>query len=634
MKLLSFTLLLALVAPCVFAQDNYDADLIPSNLRSRANAIVRNSVVTVDMRATDNVSYTVSKAITVLNKNGENSARLVLFYDKNTSIKSIKGEVYNEVGKLSSKFSQSDFRDESAISDFSLFEDSRVKHYLPLMNSYPYTIVYNYEIRYKQNLIIPDWVPQTANDVAVEKSSYVLISKVSDEFRVKSQNIGMQPEEQLVKDQKTTTWKVSNLLASKPEPYSPFRETYQTAVKIAPKNFSYYNVKGDYTNWQELGKWQYDNLLKGRNILPEATVQMIKELVKGETNDKDKAKKIYQYLQNKTRYISVQIGIGGFQPTKAADVDRLGYGDCKALVNYMQSLLNVAGIESYYCVVEAGTEKKSLDPGFASMNQGNHVILCMPLKGDTTWLECTSQKIPFGYLGDFTDDRYVLACTPEGGKLLRTPKLSASQNLQVRVAQLTLSKDGNVTGHVKTVFSGAQYENHEAMVGKPLSEQQKLLKEVYDIDNIDFNQISYLQNKQLKPEATEDIDISIRNYAALNNDKIFLKPNAFNVKSNVSESKNRTLPLYLNRGYTDIDTISYQLPEHVIPLIAPDEKEFKSAFGSYSSKTKIEGNKLIYTRKFVLNEGTFAPALYADFAKFIADVNTSDHLKLYLNFKK
>lgn len=618
----------------VVAQDNYDADLIPANLKNRANAIVRNSLTVVDMRTPDNVSYMVSKAITVLNKNGENSARLVLFYDKNTSIKGIKGEVYNEVGKLTGKFSQSDFRDESAINDFSLFEDSRVKHYLPSVNTYPYTIVYNYEIRYKQNLIIPDWVPQSSNDVAVEKSKYVLVSKATDEFRVKSQNIATQPEEQINKDQKTTTWQVNNLLAARPEPYSPFRETYQTEVKIAPKTFSYYNIKGSYSNWQELGKWQYDNLLKGRTVLPEATISMVKDLVKNEATDKEKAKKIYQYLQDKTRYISVQIGIGGFQPTKAMDIDRLGYGDCKALVNYMQSLLNAAGIESYYCVVEAGSEKKSLDPNFASMNQGNHVILCMPLKGDTTWLECTSQKIPFGYLGDFTDDRYVLACTPEGGKLLRTPKLATHQNLQKRQANLVLSKEGNITGHVKTVFSGAQYDNHEVMVGKSLTEQQKLLKEAYDIDNINFNQINYLQHKDVSPETTEDIEISIRNYATLSSEKFFLQLNAFNIKANVSESRNRTLPLYINRGYTDIDTISYELPENVIPVIPTDQKEFKSEFGSYFSKTAIEGKKLIYTRKFVLNEGTFPPASYTAFAKFVADVNTSDHLKVYFNLKK
>lgn len=633
MKSLSLAILFSLGALCATAQSDYDADLIPSSIKNRANAVIRNSITTVDMRAADNVSYIVNTAITVLNKNGENDARIVLFYDKNTSIKNIKGEVYNEVGKLTGKFSQSDFKDESAVNSFSLFEDSRVKHYLPAVNSYPYTIAYSYEIRFKQNLIIPDWVPQPSNDVAVEKSSYVFICKNTDEFRIKSQHMAA-PEEQVIKEQKTLTWKANNLLATKPEPYSPFKETYQAEVKIAPKTFNYFNYKGSYTNWEELGRWQYDNLLKGRNVLPEATVQLMKELVKNEPNDKEKARKIYQYLQNKTRYISVQIGIGGFQPTKAIDVDRLGYGDCKGLVNYMQSLLNAVGIESYYCIVEAGSEKKSLDPSFANMTQGNHIILCMPLKGDTTWLECTSQKIPFGYLGDFTDDRYVLACTPEGGKLLRTPKLATAQNLQVRKATLVVAKDGNITGHVKTTFSGAQYDNHEEMVGKSLTEQQKLLKGSYDIDNINFDRINYQQKKDIEPETTEDIDISIRNYGTINNDKLFLQPNAFNIKGNVSESRNRTLPLYINRGYTDIDTIYYQLPNEVIPSIVPHQKEIKSAFGTYLAKAVIEGNKLIYTRKFTLNEGTFKPESYVDFAKFISEVNSGDHLKLYFSLKK
>ncbi len=38
-------------------------------------------------------------------------------------------------------------------------------------------------------------------------------------------------------------------------------------------------------------------------------------------------------MQGKTHYISIQVGIGGYQPFLASDVDRLNYGDCKALVN-------------------------------------------------------------------------------------------------------------------------------------------------------------------------------------------------------------------------------------------------------------------------------------------------------------
>jgi hypothetical protein len=617
-----------------FAQDNYDVELIPSALRNRANATIRTKETVVDMRSPDNVMYTVKQAITVLNKNGDENARLVLFYDKNTSIKSIKGEIYNEVGKSVGKFSQGDFKDESAVQGFSLFEDSRVKHYLPSVNTYPYTIVYNYEIRFKQNLIIPDWIPKPAHDVSVEKSSYTFICKPTDQFRLQIQNLQNKVEENITKDQKILIWKVSNLLAVKAEPFSPNKETYQTSVKIAPEQFSYFNYKGSYTNWLELGKWTYDNLLKGRDKLPEATIQMLKELVKDEKTDKDKARKIYQYLQEKTRYISVQIGIGGFQPVSAAEVDRLGYGDCKGLVNYMQSLLRAVNIESYYCVVEAGSEKISLEPNYASMNQGNHIILCLPLKGDTTWLECTSQKIPFGFLGDFTDDRTVLACTAEGGKLLHTPKLAAQTNIQVRNAELTLDKDGNISGTVKTIFSGAQYDNHEEIIGKPILEQQKILKEVYDIDNINFEQIKYTQKKEIDPVITESLSINIRNYATINNIRLFMLPNAFNVKATVPETKGRTLPVYINRGYRDEDTIVYSLPDNVIPIILPIDKSLNNGFGSYTIKTFIEGNKLICVRKFTLNDGTFPAESYTNFTQFINEVSSSDKLKLVFNLKK
>ena len=618
-----------------FGQDNYDADLIPSNLKNRANATIRTEETIIDMRSPDNVMLSVKKAITVLNKNGEDNARLVLFYDKNTSIKSIKGEVYNASGILTKKFTQSNFSDESAADGFSLFVDSRVKHYLPSENIYPYTIVYNYEIRYKQNLIIRDWVPQNDDDISVEKSTYTFICKPVDELRIKAQNFAGKRDELITEKQKTLTWKVENLFAVKPEPFSPARDTYQTTIKIAAKNFTYYNHNGSYTNWPELGKWIYDDLLKTRKTLAPSTIEMIKDLVKDEKTDKDKARKIYQYLQNKTRYISVQIGIGGFQPVSAAEVDRLGYGDCKALVNYMQSLLDVVGIESYYCVVEAGKQKVSFDPTYASMVQGNHIILCMPLKGDTTWLECTNQKIPFGFLSTFTDDRIVLACTPDGGKLLRTPKLTTLNNLQIRNAELTITSNGDAAGKIKTVFYGSQYDNNENIFDKPFGEQQKLLLNVYDIDNVNFKAVNYILKKDINPEAIENIDLNIRNYAALNNNRIFIKTNAFNTQSNISEIKNRTQPVYINRGFTDEDTIVYNLPDEVVTSMLPElDKKYKTDFGEYNTKISLNGKKLTYYRKFVMNDGTFPASSYVDFYKFITEVNSSDGLKIILNLKK
>lgn len=627
---------LLLVSTLTSAQSNLDAESIPTALRSRANAIIRSEETIVDMQSPNEVNLLVKKVVTVMNDNGNHAAFLALFYDKNTIVKTVRGELYDEFGRSVAKISSSQFRDESAVQEISLFDDSRVKYFRPTANSYPYTIVYQYEIKFKQNLIIPDWRPKVAADIAVEKSTYTFIAKQEDQFRIQSKNYAGIPSEIINEKEKRKTiiWKVENLPAVKPEPFSPNPENYLTSIKIAPQHFTYFKYQGTYTNWHELGKWSYDNLLKGRDVLPQATVAHVQALVGAEPTEKAKAKKIYKFLQNKTRYISVQIGIGGFQPVPAAEVDRLGYGDCKGLVNYMYSLLKAVGIESYYCVVEGNREKISLDPTYASMSQGNHIILCLPLKGDTTWLECTDQQIPFGYLGKFTDDRYVLACTPEGGKLLKTPKFSIEKSLQHRQGQLRLHHDGNVSGRLKTVFTGSQYSNHEHIVNKSITEQQKLLKEVYDVDNINFDQISYQQNKTIEPALTEVLDLQIKNFGSSSGNRIFLQINPFNVMNNVTEVKNRTLPVYINRGFVDVDTIVYEISDQLELLTVPTSTRINNEFGSYEATSRVSGNQLTYTRKFTLKEGTFPPSSYTTFSKFIADVNAADHLKMVFSLKK
>jgi len=612
------------------AQIQYAEQLIPQALKSRATAVVRDMETTVDMRAPDNVSVFIKKVITVLNTNGDERARLVLGYDKSTAIKGVKGQILNASGIPTGKFSLSQFKDESAVNDFSMFEDSRKKHFLPNVNVYPYTIIYEYEIRYKQNLIVPDWYPKPHPQVAVENSKYTFICKPEDEIRIKEFNYEGKPFVSRDEKQKTYTWTAKNLQASKYEAYSPDPDTYLTYVKIAPLNFVYYKSKGSYKNWEELGKWIYNDLLKDRGKLPESTIQQVKDLIKDCKSDTEKARKIYAFMQQKTRYISVQIGIGGFQPFTATEVDQLGYGDCKALVNYMQSLLEVAGIPSWYSVVYAGRAKKSLEHDFASMDQANHIILCIPFKKDTTWLECTSQKIPFGYLGNFTDDRTVLACTPEGGKLIQTPKLTTAMNLLSRKAELQLSKEGNITGSIHTEFRGSQYENYEGLMEQSPAEKEKSLKKEYDIDNINFNKISLSQEKEQNPLTKEALDITIKSYAPVNQKRMYLVVNAFNKTNSIQEVRNRTLPVYINRGYTDEDQISYSLPDGYTVELKPEDKEITTPFGKYTARISQDGNKLLYYRKISINEGTWKPEDYTGFYEFMSTVSSSDQAKVIL----
>ncbi|WP_374948138.1 DUF3857 domain-containing protein [Mucilaginibacter sp.] len=625
-----FSCMLALTAG---AQGLYNANLIPQELLPYASAVMRNNEVTLEVKDPDNTIYHVKTAITVLNKNGVDIAHIILWHNRTNLIRYVKGMVYNEFGQATGKFTEKEFSDVNATSQMSLFEDSRVKHYVPSNGSYPYTIEYEYEIRSKQSLNFKDWQPNEHLGLAVEKSTFNFICKPDFKIRYKEINMPQGVTIGSTKDGlKTYTWKVANLKAIKYEPYSPNSDEVLSTVKIAPESFKYEGITGNFTNWNQLGQWSYDKLLAGRQALPAGTVQQITTLTAGITDPKLKAKKIYEYMQGKTRYISVQIGIGGYQPFPASDVDNLNYGDCKALVNYTQALLKAANIDSWYCMVKSGSDRVSMLTDFASMNQADHAILCLPFKNDTTFVECTDQKMPFGFLDDFTDNRTVLACTPTGGKLINTTKYPSLQNTQQRNAAFVINAEGTLSGNVSTIFKGIQYGNHSELMDEPLAEQVKSLQRTYTaFNNLEVEKCTYKQDKKQLPAAIENLKIQSRDFATAENGRLYFSANPLNrTIHTIRDVRNRVNPVFIDHGYLDEDEITYMLPEGYRPDMAMLNIAVDKPFGKFKVSMAINGNKLIFKRILQVTEGTYEKGTYRDLVDFYQTVVDADNYNVTL----
>ncbi|HUH32766.1 MAG TPA: DUF3857 domain-containing transglutaminase family protein, partial [Daejeonella sp.] len=545
--------MLMLTVGNLIAQPAYQVSTINKELLPRASAVIRNFDLRIVVKDADQVSYHYKIATTVLNKNGDEAAALYLPYNKSMQIRSVKGAIYNEFSILVSKLSEKSFKDVSAISDFSLFEDSRVKLFRPAVTTYPYTVEYEYEIQAKHTMYFPNWFPKSSADISVEKSAFHFSSSPEFTIRYRERNYNGEPVKiHETEKVRSYNWEIKNLKASRFEPYSLEPEDLFASVQIAPNAFKYLGVQGAFTNWNEMGTWMDEKLLKGRNEIPAQTAAYIKSLTKDISDPKLKARKIYEFVQAKTRYVSVQIGIGGFQPITAAEVDKMGYGDCKGLANYTQGLLKIAGIDSYYAVIYAGDKKRDAIPDFASMDQFNHVILAIPFANETIWIDCTSKVNPFGYLGNFTDDRLALICTEQGGKLIRTPKFTEDRSLQHRKASFIVDAPGNLTGNMTTTFEGSQYDNREMLMNEPITEQIKRIPEFYNIGAAQIVSFKLSQNKSINPITTENIDLKVSNYATRNGQEIHIPLNQLNRQSPAREISNRENMVYVNRGYLDM----------------------------------------------------------------------------------
>lgn len=627
-------ILLLCVVQYSFAQKTeYASLLIPANLLKDANAIVRSNATTIDVFSTDEMTVKVDRVVTVLNKLGNSTVGAYVGYDNNSKITRLSAKIYNASGKEIKKISKSKFIDVSAVDGGTLYSDSRVKYldYTPI--TYPYTVHLQYEYNTSSTGFLQNWSPIEGYFVSVEKNSYVVNLK-KGKIRVKELNFDGYEIEKNISDTKIY-YSIKNISAVKSENYSPSLKDYKPKALVALNSFKTDGVEGYYTNWNEFGRWMYSSLLDGRGIVDEGTKIKILDLVKNINDPIEKAKVVYQFMQNKTRYISVQVGIGGIQPIPANEVDNVGYGDCKGLTNYTKALLDIVGVTSYYTHVEANSfEPVSFEKDFASLEQGNHVILNIPNNGNDIWLECTSQITPFGFLGSFTDDRDVLVITPEGGVLKHTTSYKNEQNLQETKATIVLDAKGSLKAEVLIKSQGIQYGNRYELETLNLKDKKKHYTTNFwaNNNNTTIDKVELMNDKD-SVVFREKINTSIKDYNTLSSGKILFRVNVFNRNNNIPKRyRNRISPLKIRRGYKDVDEYAIILPDgYIIDGSLIEEKKIENKFGYYAvSLQKINATQIKYKRTLLIKEGTYPKEDYKAYRAFRRNVSKYDNLRIAL----
>jgi len=624
-----FVLIFLSISFTSFSQENYSISNLTSELLVNANSVIVNNSVKIVIDDYNSMTIIEEKTISILNKEGLSDLDAFEFYDKSsTKIRNLRATVFNVLGQKINTFKEKDFTDVSAVGSVSLYSDNRIKYLDYIPASYPVTIKIEKEIKTKNTAFIRAFRPYKNYYQSIKSSSYEIINTSGVELR-QFENAYMDNISNLSESKEVIKYSVKNLPAIPREVYSPPLENFTPKVMFSLQTFELEGEKGKFNTWKEFGKWQYDNLLKGLGNLPETTVAKVKSITKNLTSDKEKAEAVYNYVQDNMRYISVQIGIGGWKPISAEEVDEKKYGDCKGLTNYTKALMNAVGIEANYCVVQAGSEIIDISEDFPSM-QGNHVILNLPQEGEPDiWLECTSQDIPFNFLGTFTDDRNVLAVKPSGGVIMRTPSYSEEDNHQLTKANILIDKK-TIKAKVEITTKGTQYNTHYQLI----KENEKAINEHYLSywDNLkELNILSYeFQNNRDDVIFKEKIDLEAKNYIKIYGNDLILDVNPFNkFQVNLPRYSNKKTPFRVSRGFVDQDEFIFKLDQIILDSELEDI-ELVSKFGIYRLTFEKVNDNLVVKRYLKLKKNNYKKSDYSGFVDFFSKISRFDSTKISL----
>ncbi len=426
-------------------------------------------------------------------------------------------------------------------------------------------------------------------------------------------------------------WKYSyqNIEAITEENLSPSLDYLIPQVEFSPEKFSLAGKQGDMTDWNSFGKWYYHQLMSPVSVVtPEILAEVAALNLKGTTSEK--VKTLFQYMQNKTRYVFIAMGIGGWQPMPASEVSKKGYGDCKALTNYMRTLLTAAGIPSYYAIIYNGDSVINFDKDFPKFS-GNHAILMVPTEKEPIWLENTSQRIAFNHLSYSSHNRNVLAVKENGIELINTPIYKPEESKEKLIGKIKIAEDGSISSTANFEFSGGQYDSNLRLFSLKNDELIEALKNRHYNLKIDQIAVQNLKNDRDDAKIIFNLNLKANSFSKKIGNDLFFPVMPYYQSVSFSSNDERKLPFENSFPFQDDYEVEFSIPEGYKFSEIPKSTNLTTEFGTYTINYDLKDNKLFVHRILTINKGLYPKEKYSEYIAFRKKTASNDNTKILIS---
>ena len=402
-------------------------------------------------------------------------------------------------------------------------------------------------------------------------------------------------------------------------------------------------------SWRSIGAF-YQQLAEDRaQPTPEITAKA-HELIAGKADFAEKAQAIAEFVQH-TRYVGIEIGIGGWQPHAASAIFHSNSGDCKDKATLLAAMMTAAGMHSTWVLVD--TRRGVVNPDLPSMF-GNHMIAAIQLPEgytsprlhsivtarsgkrflifDPTWT-----YTPFGMLESNLQGGYGVLVDGKDSELIELPVLEPGLNTVQRTADFKLGDDGNLSGEVTETRSGdiAAHWRRVFLERSEKDQREAMMKALGpDLGDFVLGTTTTANTAALTQDFIQRFDVKVPAFARSAGTLLLVRPRVFGSDLMRLDRKIRIYPVDLEETRTIKDEFTIELPKGYEVDELPQPVSIDTGFASYNSRTELRGNALHYARQCTIREVQIAPAKYQALQQFVGEIEQDERSQAVLKKKE
>ncbi|MGA2384782.1 MAG: DUF3857 domain-containing protein [Gemmatimonadales bacterium] len=410
--------------------------------------------------------------------------------------------------------------------------------------------------------------------------------------------------------------------------------------------------------WGDVARW-YAGLSRDRyDVTPELETRL-SEVVGAQKTGADSLGALYRWVAQDFRYVSVSLGMAGYQPRPPAATFETKYGDCKDKATLFVALARRMGFHAYPVLLNSGGH---VDTSLPTTGQFDHMIAAVALDsgrvraggaiddsvngrassgaverpGGYLYLDLTADIVPVGLLPPSEYGEFALIVHPDGrGEEVRLPEDSVTTNRGLDLLEGELASDGTFHGRLTRTREGiSQFELREALSRNLTAEQRsQIARNLADgeFDGATGDSLELFDGRDLSAPAR--ISVVIRNAKAT---------------TSAGGTDILTLPLVQVISPRLVAEVEAHVPRQYLidarQIFGPEEsvQEFRvtlpdgwrarlpadvavsGPFGTYNSTYEQNGRELHIVRRMVGERGILPPNAVLDLLQFLHTVSRDD----------